>query len=176
MKKIFALLLVIVLTFSLVACGKNEPTETTAFKDYQTISYTDFNNFSTEKNYKVVENTDNSAVEFNRSFAAISDYGFNCIYYELENKELSYAYFNKLVQAYESFTADYASLIKYGNWGCYVLQDGYSIVYISYVDNTLLYSMMFSNADNTEEAFSNMKTEITEFIKFIDYPMIDFPA
>lgn len=173
MKKIFVLLLVIVLTFSLVACGKEKDTNTTTFKSYQTISYTDFNNFSAEKEYKVIENTDNSAVDFNRSFIAYSDYGFNCIFYELENKELAYAYFNKLVQAYESFTADYASMTKYGNYGCYVLQDGESIVYISYVENTLLYSMMFSN---TKEEFPEMKKEITDFMKFLDYPTIEFPA
>lgn len=172
MKKIFALLLVTILIFSLTACGEKDDTNTTVFKDYQTISYTDFNNFSTDKQYKVIENTDNSAVDFNRSFIAYSDYGFNCIFYELENKDLAYAYFNKLVQAYESFTADYASMRKYGNYGCYVLQDEKSIVYISYVENTLLYSMMFSEAEDT---FPKMKTEITEFIKFLDYPMIEFP-
>ena len=172
MKKIFALLLVVALTFSLVACGEKEDLKVNKFKDYQPISNTDFNNFSTEKEYKVVENTDNSTVDFNRSFAAVSDYGFNCIFYELENKELAYAYFNTLVQAYESFTADFASMVKYNNYGCYFLQDEKSIVYISYVDNTLLYSMMFSD---TEETVLDMKMEIAQFVEFLDYPTIEFP-
>lgn len=173
MKKIFALLLIVILTFSLVACGEKETPKTDITKDYQTISYTDFNNFSIEKEYKIQENADNSAVEFQRSFIAYSDYGFNCIYYELENKELAYAYFNKLVQAYESFTADFASMQKYNDQGCYVLQDEKSVVYISYVENTLLYSMMFSE---TDQGFSDMIQELTDFINFIDYPMINFPS
>lgn len=171
MKKFLALFISIILIVSLTACGNdNAKTDDSFYKDYQKMSYTDFNNFAVEKGFSTVENTDNSTVDFKRSFGVATE-EFVLLFYELENSDLSYAYFNKLFQSFECFKSEYSALGKKGNYGCYVLKDKTSVVYISYVDNTLLYGLISDEDAEKLEMRTNM---LQEFVDYLDYPMLGY--
>lgn len=173
MKRILALILIIVLTISLVACGSTKSDETVGVPDaFQKLSYDDFNNLAMEKGFSPVENTDNSQLEFKRSFTISNSGDFNLTYYEVANTSMAYTYFNYVMQTYESYASEFSSLQKYKDYGCYVMKDANVTLYIAFVENTFLYSLMRS-----DDSASNKQSreELIKFVDFIDYPMLDFP-
>lgn len=173
MKRISALFLVVLLTFSLVACGNSKTEENTGVPDaFQKLSYDDFNNLAMEKGFSPVENTDNSQLEFKRSFTISNDGDFNLTFYEVANTSMAYTYFNFVMQTYESYSSEFSSLQKYKDYGCYVMKDNNVTLYIAFVENTLMYSLMIS-----DDSASNKQSreELIKFVDFVDYPMLDFP-
>lgn len=173
MKRIFALLLVVLLTFSLVACGNSKTEEPVGVvENYQKLSYDDFNNFAMEKGFSPVENTDNSSVKFTRSFSISDDTGFNVIFYELESTSIAYTYYNYILQTYESYTSEFSASQKFNDYGCYVMKDANVTLYIAFVENTMMYSLV--SAEDAETSAKN-RDKLTNFVEFVQYPMLDFP-
>lgn len=174
MKRIFALLLVLVMTFSLVACGNGDSDKEVVGvpESYQKLSYDDFNNLAMEKGFSPVENTDNSSLEFKRSFGISNDKGFNVLFYEVENTSIAFTYFNYVLQTYESYTSEFSASQKYNDYGCYIMKDANVTLYIAFVENTIMYSL--SSSDDAATCTEN-RNKLVEFVEFMQYPMLDFP-
>ena len=174
MKRILSLLLVVLLTFSLVACGNKDTTteDLGVVESYQKLSYNDFNNLAMEKGFSPVENTDNSSVKFTRSFSISDDTGFNVIFYELENTSIAYTYYNYVLQTYESYTSEFSASQKFNDYGCYMMKDANVTLYIAFVENTMMYSLV--SAEDAKESATN-RNKLTEFVEFVQYPILDFP-
>lgn len=175
MKRVFALLLCAALAFSMVACSNsnNKPQENVGvIESYQKLSYTDFNNFAGQKGYKSVENTDNSSIEFKRSFGISDDEGFNMLFYEVENTATAYTYFNYVLQTYESYSSEFSASQKYNDYGCYVMKDENVTLYIAFVENTIMYSLIVGSEENPG---AKNRDKLVEFVKFVQYPALDFP-
>lgn len=176
MKRLLTFALAILMIFSLVACSnsneKGQGETTSVLRTYQKLTYTDFNNFATEKGYSPVENTDNSQLTFKRSFGIEKDNGFNVLFYEVEDVTAAYTYYSYVLQTYEAYVAEFSSSTRYNNFGCYILKDDAATVYIAFVDNTLVYSLLYEE-DDTKHA--ELRKELVEFIQFLDYPMMEIP-
>lgn len=172
MKKVIAVLLSIILIFSLTACNSGKNVEEPTFKTYQKINYEDFNKFMTEKGHSPVENTDNSQVDFERSFGVTIDDNLSILFFELNDADMSYRYFKHLLQTFETFYSDFSSMERYENNGCYVLTDGYNFTYLSYVDNTVIHALIIAE---TEEEFVKYQNQLIDYVDALDYPMLDIP-
>ena len=161
---------------SITACSSNDevekPESTPAFRTYQKLTYTDFNNFATEKGYSPVENTDNSEIDFKRSFGIEKDNGFNILFYEVEDIAIAYTYYSYVLQTYEAYLAEFSSSTRYNNFGCYILKDDAATVYIAFVDNTLVYSLIYEEDDAKH---AELRKELIDFIQYLDYPIMEVP-
>lgn len=174
MKKILSLILIVCVllsTISLTGCSEKETNEV-FFKEYQTLSYTDFNNIVSNLGYTPVENTDNSQFEFNRSFfISDEDTGLTLLFFEAETPDMCYLYFNQLVLAYENFTADYATMKRYNNIGLYTLVDEGVIIYIAFVENTILASVTYMKDPSKGEEIG---AELEKLVTALEYPAFEY--
>lgn len=174
MKKILSIILTVCMLFSiftLTGCSdKNE--EELFYKPYTALTYTDFNNIVSEYGYTPIENTDNTYFEFDHSFYITEEEtGMSLMFFEAESPEMCYKYFNQLVLAYENFTANYATMIRYQNIGRYVLVDEHVILYIAFVDNTILASVSYiQDLNNT----SVVAAELEKLITALEYPEFQY--
>ena len=172
MKRILSLILVFILMLSLVACGKSDE-KTAGIKDsYQKLSYDDFNNLSMEKGYSPVENTDNSAIDFKRSFYISDNTGFNIIFFEVANTSVAHQYFNFVMQTYESYYSEFSALQKYNDYGCYIMKDQNAFLYVAFVENTILYSLTMPS---TADASATCREKTMEFAEYFGYPTLAIP-
>lgn len=171
MKKIIAILLAVSIIFVFAGCTqKEEITE----KNYTPITYTDFNNFATNKGYTSVENTNNSTIDFEKSFSIESDKknGFNILFYEFKDATLAFKCFNVVMLTYESFNSEYSFMERNTKYGYYAAKDADTIVYISYVEDTVMCSII-SNTD--KEGRIAAYNELKDFLSYVQYPFNDNP-
>jgi hypothetical protein len=126
-----------------------------------------------EKGYSPIENTDNIGFKFKKSFSIDDGDCYSLIFYELDNKEEAYAYFSYLMQGYGVYTAQFSKHEKFNDAGYYITKDGEFSAYFAFVDNTLIYSMIFTDdeAKRTEK-----QNELINFINFVQYPISQFPT
>lgn len=174
LKKVFSILLVISIVFTglfFTGCSKEEPAVDAFFKTYKPITATDFINLTGKEGYKTIENTDNSQIEFKKSYYITEDdKNFALIYFELENVDMANEYFSRLVQSYELFLADYSILKRFENHGSYAMVDGESIVYFSFVDNTFISSINYNDTGNPEATIN----ELIKVVNILQYPEFEY--
>lgn len=161
-----------ILLLSLIGCGKETaPTTSEVQTSYQKLSYNDFNNLAMEKGYSPVENADNSAIKFKRSFY-IDDAGFNLFYFEFENTTSACEYYNYVAQTYQTFSSEFSSTVQYKDYACYFMKDGDYTLYVAFVENTLLYSLCVG--DGKEHA-THIRDALVNTIKYMQYPIPALP-
>lgn len=173
MKKIIAIILAISIVFVFAGCTQKE--ETPVEKTYTPLTYTDFNNLASEKGYEVIENTNNTAVNFDKSFYIESNEknGFNIVFYQFKDAETAFKHFNVTVLTYESFSSEHSFMERNQKHGLYMVQDKNNIIYMSYVGNTVMLSIL---ANPDDDAFKSAYNEMLEFLTYIKYPIQDLQS
>lgn len=172
MKKIISLLLIVITLCAFAACGKNETQTTTVYKTYQKINYNDFNTFMTNKGYSVMENTDNSAIPFERSFGVNIDDKLSILYYDLDYPERARDLLKTMMQISEVYSCEFSTTVKQENNGFHYLKDEYVSNYFSYVDDTFIHAIVLGES---EEEFRKYNNILVDIITTLDYPISELP-
>ena len=53
-----------------------------------------------------------------------------------------------------------------------MMKDANVTLYIAFVENTMMYSLV--SAEDAKESATN-RNKLTEFVEFVQYPILDFP-